>query len=239
MANERGVCAREWEVRALLAEAKTQWRFPVKFNASGMVTRNGHGAFVRDRIGMVWRPFGGSPEVPMPSEEVAKFCPYGIAGDRIWVKEKFTVYPTPGCSFGDAMMGRRLSIWYGGEGDATRRDIVGQAINGVGIHIDIPAAEFNEERYGLFNSPRFMPRWASRLTLEITGVSVERLHDITEADVTAEGITQADCERIGGVKYPVTSTFAYKQLWDASNGKKHPWESNPWCWVLDIKKLES
>lgn len=86
-----------------------------------------------------------------------------------------------------------------------------------------------------------MPRWASRLTLELTEVSVERLQDITEADARAEGIQvlplqsaddpSAWWQSAPGVHQDRTARGSFIQLWDSINGKKHPWKSNPWVWV--------
>jgi hypothetical protein len=72
----------------------------------------------------------------------------------------------------------------------------------------------------------FMPRKASRITLEITNTRVERLHDITGADLLKEGIAHG----MGGFK-------AYEELWNNINGKKYPWESNPWVWVIEFRRV--
>ena len=71
-----------------------------------------------------------------------------------------------------------------------------------------------------------MPRWASRITLEITDVRVERLQDISVED----------CQR-EGVESNVSSLIEFHDLWDSINGKKHPWVSNPWVWVVSFKRI--
>lgn len=81
----------------------------------------------------------------------------------------------------------------------------------------------------------FMPRWASRITLEITEVRVERLQDISEADAMAEGMPQnaaIDC-RPG-----YRNRELFQELWDRINGKKHPFASNPWVWAIEFKIVE-
>lgn len=82
-----------------------------------------------------------------------------------------------------------------------------------------------------------MPRWASRITLEVTGVRVERLQAITEADARAEGVDAvsiADVPRRGTLHH--RDDFA--QLWDRINGKRAAWASNPWVWVVSFKRVE-
>ena len=78
----------------------------------------------------------------------------------------------------------------------------------------------------------FMPRWASRINLEITGVRVERLNALTEADAIAEGIAPFE-DAIGNPE----PKAAFATLWDKINGKKHPWASNPFVWVIEFKRV--
>ncbi len=88
-----------------------------------------------------------------------------------------------------------------------------------------------------------MPRWASRLILEVVNVRVERLQEITEEDARAEGIIDGGCLNCGesepcGCDNPnpdARDTFIY--LWNSINGKKHPWTSNPWVWVIQFKRV--
>ena len=86
-----------------------------------------------------------------------------------------------------------------------------------------------------------MPRLASRLTLEITEVRVERLQDVSEADAQAEGCETAEemlpslaAPYYGGQKYVAMKTYraGYKALWDSINGKTYPWDSNPFVWAI-------
>jgi len=84
----------------------------------------------------------------------------------------------------------------------------------------------------------FMPRELSRILLEITGVRVERLHEITEEDALAEGITKTDlgfsyCEN----SYYTSAKEAYESLWKSINGVKS-WVDNPWVWVITFKVVE-
>lgn len=93
----------------------------------------------------------------------------------------------------------------------------------------------------------FMPKEAARIFLKVTNVRVERLQDISEEDAIAEGVLY---ER--GVAYPHCGWFdfeiklpvlsnpknAFKSLWQSINGKKHPWDSNPWVWVYEFERIE-
>lgn len=82
----------------------------------------------------------------------------------------------------------------------------------------------------------YMRKEDSRIELEVAAVRVERLQQITEADARAEGIplTTTDCRASWGGHR--TAKAAYVQLWNAINGKKHPWETNPWVWVIAFEK---
>ena len=88
--------------------------------------------------------------------------------------------------------------------------------------------EFNYEPW---RPSIFMPRWASRITLEITNVRVERLHEITEEDAEKEGVSFTQYTN-------ANARFHFMELWDSINSKKYPWESNPWVWVIEFKRLE-
>lgn len=83
-----------------------------------------------------------------------------------------------------------------------------------------------------------MPRWACRITLEITNIRVERLQDISEEDAHLEGCKN-DVEILDdGSDYK--GLYAYERfqnLWESINPKKHPWKSNPWVWVLEFKTI--
>ena len=78
-----------------------------------------------------------------------------------------------------------------------------------------------------------MPRWASRITLEITGMRVERLQDISEADAMAEGVHYSLLEKIqaGQDRW---ARHAYKKLWESIHGPGS-WDLNPWVWVVEFK----
>jgi len=76
-----------------------------------------------------------------------------------------------------------------------------------------------------------MPREAARIFLRVKTVRVERLQDITEEDAKAEGVI------CGQGQKRWTARSAFMDLWDRINGKKNPWESNPWVWVISFERI--
>ena len=122
-------------------------------------------------------------------------CPYGYAGDRLWVRETFN------------------NDWC--------NKVIYKADGGSAIEAGYTA----EPKW---KPSIFMPRWASRITLEITGVRVERLHDISEKDAIAEGTPWNDCAG--------NNREGYKLLWESINGAES-WATNPWVWVVEFKVL--
>jgi hypothetical protein len=90
----------------------------------------------------------------------------------------------------------------------------------------------------------FMPRWASRITLRVVSVRPERLQAISEADAVEEGvdaITGKTPRVVCGtpIDMNVSAREMFATLWDSINGKKHPWDSNPWVWRIEFKRVEA
>jgi len=134
-------------------------------------------------------------------------CPYGQPGDRLWVRETFGV-----CTF----------------------------CGKVGAYRATPTGECGDACWACnrtiekWKPPIFMPRWASRITLEITAVRVERLKDITVEDAQAEGVTPLGVEGDGR-----RWRAAFRELWDSLNLKRgYGWDANPWVWVLSFKRVK-
>lgn len=150
-------------------------------------------------------------------------CPYGVLGDRLWVRETWC----------DA------DVMYG-EGGNECASVVGYAADKSAIQYDAPKprkipaydiAQWNWSKLKMRPSI-FLPRWASRITLEIVSARVERLQDITEKDAKAEGAEQPETN---GPTPTYRAGFA--MLWNAINGKRAPWGSNPWVWVVTFRRL--
>lgn len=155
-------------------------------------------------------------------------CPYGVPGDRLWVKETFA---------------ERVDI--DGKDPAQRS----RAKHYLMFKADgeDPRDPDNFHTWGRWRSPRYMPRWASRLTLDVVSVRVERLHEITEEDARAEGVRElplqegkagawwtADPSASLAAPDPV---LAFRKLWDSLNAKRAPWDSNPWVWRIEFRRV--
>lgn len=151
------------------------------------------------------------------------FCPYGQPGDRLWVRE--TCYIEPGAK--EAL-----------ESGSTDDDwIVYKA--------DQPCFSGNVEGEVLWRSSIHMPRWASRITLEVVSVRVERLQDIGKdgrkaADVLAEGITREQIQRMqfeNFFHHDDLPAMAFGSLWESINGKGS-WAANPWVWRVEFRRIK-
>lgn len=94
----------------------------------------------------------------------------------------------------------------------------------------------------------FMPRWASRITLEITVIRIERLNDITHEDAKSEGVETTTFPSFAGSPFPCwkgygkgkayldTALDSFKSLWRSINGEES-WAENPWVWVVEFKQV--
>ena len=92
--------------------------------------------------------------------------------------------------------------------------------------------------YGGWKPSIFMPRWASRITLEITGVRVERVRQISGGDAIAEGIIPLFSASDTPEMRAATAVAAYSNLWDSINKKRgFGWDVNPWVWVIEFKRV--
>lgn len=161
-------------------------------------------------------PTNYAGEVQMNTQR-GKPCPYGKPGDRLWVRETFS-RSNPGGDDGVYFYradGRFPSVMGGG-------CFYGDEIWKPSIH---------------------MPRFASRILLEVTDVRVERLQDITEDQARAEGIIDGGCTNCGnnepcGCDCPSPSAVdSFVYLWQQINGPK-AWDANPWVWVVEFKRVE-
>ena len=213
-------------VRALLDGSKTQTRRVVKpqpaMNGKWMEWRNGKGVLITEQ-NTAWTPFDKGFRSAI--DQNPHFCPYGQPGDRLWVRENGWERPerTP------KMMREGADTWEPYYFDAD------------GL-TDQDSEDF--KAWGFKRRPSIhMPRTASRITLEITGVRVERLQEISEADARAEGARECDPVSgrevlLAGPSQRGSFVLHYRDIWEKINGEGS-WEANPWVWVVEFKKVTS
>lgn len=142
-------------------------------------------------------------------------CPYGYQGDRLWVREGFSG-PHYQSKCRPSEWSDSDPIWYWADGNPEGGD---WTRNKPSIH---------------------MPRWASRILLEVTGVRVEKLRDISESDAKAEGARSADpATGRECILDPSMGSYRlhYRDIWESINGPG-AWDANPWVWVIEFKVLE-
>ncbi|HFT7869463.1 TPA: morphogenetic protein [Klebsiella pneumoniae] len=160
----------------------------------------------------------------------AHFCHYGKPGDRIWVRETFQ-----GPLFDYDLMDSYCK-------DPTpfeKPEFCVYKADGV------PAPEFydaDDELHCCWRPSIHMPRWASRILLEITNVRVERLNSIHDVDAMREGIQNlTTCSHadfgIPGVVNAQHPVRAFQLLWESIYGADS-WRANPWVWVIEFKRVE-
>lgn len=161
-------------------------------------------------------------------------CPFGAVGDRIWVRETFQ---------GPLIPEDELSEFLGVNPDKFESPAYCEYAADGGPRPEYVDADDNT-RHG-WRPAIHMPRWASRITLEITDVRVERLHSISERDALREGLFQLPasgryCLQPGMQYFGMASHSAkevYSWLWASIYGEES-WAANPWVWVIEFKRVE-
>lgn len=215
-------------VRAILAGTKTQTRrvvngqeqWPTNTHHITFLSTRGT-ALAVDSNRTTWRP------------EIR--CPYGQPGDRLRVKEAAWMWCERRPN-GTTKTGRQkwlyvpmraAGIWYAAD-------------HRTKPNISVVSPDTGNEWGWRLKIGRFLPSWASRITLEVTGVRVERLLDITNDGIKAEGLD--DDPRIvsgeieGSMLTPFGRRVAFEDLWKSINGPGS-WEANPWVWVVEFRRL--
>lgn len=152
----------------------------------------------------VWDEESGLFAVPESALGLIRHCPYEV-GMNLWVRETLA----------------ELDDQYGGTSYAYKAD-----------------ASYVEPHKSWDKLPKhiipsiFMPRWASRITLDITGVRVERVQDITVEDARSEGV-----EPLGSEGDSRRWRASFHELWDSLNAKRgYGWTTNPWVWVITFER---
>lgn len=157
------------------------------------------------------------------SMEAPARCPYGVPGDRLWLRETWYCDHVFARTRGtDAEIAAWRKMLYFGADYLTPQDWSN--------------ADEWSERTPAWRPSIHMPRWASRCTLQITSVRAQRLQNISEDDALAEGVDPYEWP--GGPANP-SARDAYAELWDRINGKRASWSSNPWVWAIGFKRVDA
>lgn len=162
---------------------------------------------------------------PNGPEDIVDDCPYQI-GTRLWVRETWKPKVSHSCRPDDSCDCGDVQVFYAAGGNKHFSDA------------DIPADwTFPKAAKTGMVSPLFMPRWASRITLEVTGVRVERVQEISEEDAIAEGcpIKNPDPFVRGYGAYSASGWFS--DVWESIHGPGS-WERNDWTWAISFKRVE-
>ncbi len=204
-------------VRAILAGTKTQTRRVVKPQPNQISQRYGD-IEQSEKYSDEWFQWDGG-------ERGESFtCPYGAAGDRLWVREAWGLG-------GDRLIDPCLNY----RADGTQRPVnrhkgADDLWYPYGSSDPITSSQLIAPSLmrGGWRPSIHMPRWASRIALEITDIRVERVATISGKDVGAEGILLVGNYRA-----------AYRDLWDKINGKRLgcAWADNPWVWCVSFRRL--
>lgn len=234
---ERGLIFTGESIAGLLSGVKTQSRRVIMPRNEGMIT--GPASEPYSAI----EAYGGGARHKASRME-CRTCPYGVPGDLIWVKEAFA-----------------LSVF---DPEAMEHDIKNPDDWDAPVYkADPQKGEWERDGEKIappWRSPRFMPKWVARIWLELTGVRVERLQAISEADVLAEGLRRvtkdqgrtykygmADRDGLPGTddigwpwhRWSADHRAAYASLWDELNAKRgFPWSENWWVWILEFRLID-
>jgi len=252
MMKERPIIFNSDQVRAILDGRKTQTRRVVPEWQLPSETEGPHDQYPNHKfmsLGQRDRKYGfglfGATEEQCMEEHNkygGTYCPYGSVGDQLWVRETWQGPLFDPSEWEDYQADpekfkKPEYCHYRASGDSCE-------------FVDM----LTEDTVCRWRPSIHMPRWASRIQLEITGVRVERLQDISEQDAIAEGLRFHHIyNEWGGVEpHPAITKHvpqwrwyenpitAFQNLWDSMNGKNKTkcWNANPWVWVIEFKRVE-
>ena len=221
---ERGMIFNGEMVRAILDGRKTQTRRPIKWKQTRFT-----------EIGE--REDGSKWPWSEDAEHACDFwhpCPFGAVGDRIWVRETFSCIGNEDGHPVDA----KGNLCTREEAQRIYRASAIQKPNNYGLWSSPDGFDFE----GAWTPSIHMPRWASRILLEITAVRVERLREISQADAEAEGVGKLKKGfwknyQPGWTEFQLTARGSSATLWKSIYGDES-WYADPWVWVIEFKRIE-
>jgi hypothetical protein len=217
-AKERPILFSGSMVSAILDGRKTVTRRPIKpsmrgFDVSFELHQQEDGS---------WRPMHTFDESCMDDQgtEHPVICPYGKPGDRLWVRE--TWY----CDHFEVMRGPYLK--------PADLDVTEARSDGTLVYAADGLTPFEADQPA-WKPSIHMPRWASRILLEVTDVRVELLQDISEEQAEAEGV--GFLRHAPDADETLTAAQLFECLWSSINGDES-WIGNPWVWVVEFKRVQ-
>jgi hypothetical protein len=208
-------------VRAILSGAKTQTRRVVKWPTwAGDLDRAAYAINRSPERALAYMVDGAPRHVFR--------CPYGAPGDTLWVREAHALL--------DGLAPDGCVVAFRATCEGSAFDFAG----GDGIHrIEV----------GCWSPSIHMPRWASRISLRVTDVRVERVQDISEEDARAEGVKASDAAIVFqndadgrprlNWELPGTARGAFACLWDSLAKPGSMWNDNPWTWAISFERVEA
>lgn len=196
-------------IRPILTDLKVHTRRLIRLPEGYDLAQN---ATVSHRHGIWW-------EVRCePWETVVVRCPFGVPGDRLWVRETWR------------SVGWRPENGHWIEYAADNAKVWREAPKDV-LSVDV----YNHAHPDRWRPSIHMPRWASRISLEVTEIRVQRIQEITEEDARAEGVCEHPAARSVVDSGMWTYRAAFRAVWDAID--PGGWDRNPWVWVVAFKRV--
>lgn len=152
-------------------------------------------------------------------------CPYGKPGDRLWVRETWRTSVAADAMSPTMLEGQGWPVWYGCDGVVRW---TGASTGGPGF------TSPGKTRVSIH-----MPRWASRIELEVTEVRMQRLQEISEGDAQAEGAPSWPGAAALAGTYGTNHRANFIDLWDSINGERPgcSWDANPFVWAISFRRL--
>ncbi|HHH0020682.1 TPA: hypothetical protein ACPZNJ_004524 [Yersinia enterocolitica] len=220
--NEKPILFNAEMVNAILSGRKTQTRRIMRDQPEVIPPEDECG------VPGYWIPYNAGKTM-VRNEMMTITCPLGAVGDQLWVRECFRVHSRATDVATLVYRASERNSWT----EQTRRVPVSDCNRPVSPEKWTPAIH--------------MPRWASRINLLITGVRVERLNDISDADAMSEGIDadrlaesqdHYDCIADHNMTGRPTAKGYFSSLWQSIYGEEN-WEANPWVWVIEFERMEA
>jgi hypothetical protein len=224
-------------VRAILDGRKTQTRRIIKLPIFGRSDTPGYDWSFRDRRGL-WNDYR--------NDRIAEVCPYGKSGDRLWVREKFGYSRQV-----DDINGSERVVCYAAGHPFHVTDASVDALKRCHSGNLMQPNHFVHDPIH-WRPSIHMPRWASRITLEIMGIKIERVQDIYGTDVLEEGLgpdglrqyyrdlrqqrTQEGSEFDGPGDVLWDWEMEWRVLWGSIHGVGS-WDTNPWVWAITFRRI--